>query len=155
MAREEGRFDAWRLAASHGELGGALDPAALPRLEDRVAGPGGKIRWAIRGASDAMGRPAIVVSIAGSVPLVCQRCLAPFAQAVDQSTTLLLAKSDAELVRLDDASEHEVVLANAPLDAGALVEDELLLTLPFAPRHPAECAPGARAAVQEHRQQEL
>ncbi len=47
---------------------------------------------------------------------------------------------------LDEVSEHEVVLANAPLDPVALVEDELLLTLPFAPRHEASCGPASVAA---------
>jgi uncharacterized protein len=78
------------------------------------------------------------VSIQGMVPLTCQRCLGALDQPVGQSTTLLLARDDDELVRLDESSEDEVVLANAPLDPLALVEDELLLTLPFAPRH-EEC----------------
>ena len=42
---------------------------------------------------------------------------------------------------LDDDDEHEVVLAEAPLEALTLVEDELLLTLPFVPRcERADCA---------------
>ena len=37
----------------------------------------------------------------------------------------------------DDAdSSAEVVLAAAPMEPLALIEDELLLALPFAPRHP-------------------
>jgi len=36
------------------------------------------------------------------------------------------------------------VLAAAPLDARTLVEDEVLLSLPFAPHHgEGQCAPGA------------
>jgi uncharacterized metal-binding protein YceD (DUF177 family) len=34
-----------------------------------------------------------------------------------------------------------VILADRPLDAATLVEDELVLTLPFAPRHEGGCAP--------------
>jgi uncharacterized metal-binding protein YceD (DUF177 family) len=44
----------------------------------------------------------------------------------------------AELARLDGDSELEVVLAQEPLDPMALVEDELVLATPFAPRH-TEC----------------
>jgi len=68
------------------------------------------------------------------VPLVCQRCLQPFDFAVAQQTGLLLAREEAELEALD-AGEAEVVLAAAPLDALTLVEDEVLLSLPFAPSH--------------------
>ncbi len=144
-ARES--FDAYRLAASRGELTGELDPAALPRLADRVTGEGGQVRWSIRGDADAEGRPAIVVAIEGAVPLTCQRCLGVVEQPVAQSTLLLLARDEAELVRLDEASEHEVVPAGAPLDPVALVEDELLLTLPFAPRHEGECTPVTGASA--------
>jgi uncharacterized protein len=80
--------------------------------------------------------------------LVCQRCLNPFAVPVAQETMLLLAGDEAELARLDDA-EPEVVLANAPVDPVALVEDELLLSLPFSPRH-EECATTGAAPTGEH-----
>lgn len=143
---QERSFDAFRLAASRGELSGRFDPAGLSRLEDRVAVPGGLVDWTIRGSADAEGRPAITVSIAGAVPLTCQRCLGTVMQAIGQSTLLLLARDEAELVRLDEASEHEVVAAREPLDARALVEDELLLGLPYAPRHENECATPAGSA---------
>ena len=142
---QDGRFDAFRLSASGGEIAGSIDPSTLERLEDRLVetagASGGHVDWSIRGTADAQGRPAISVSVEGIVPLECQRCLGVVEQPVQQSTTLLLARSDADLVHLDESSELEVVLADAPLDPRVLVEDELLLTLPFAPRHDADCAP--------------
>jgi uncharacterized protein len=139
MARQDRRFDAFRLAGAHGTIQGSLDPGLLARLEDRVSGEGGRVEWTIAGTTDAQGRPAISVTLDGSVPLVCQRCLGTLDLPIGQSTRLLLARDDDELVRLDESSEDEVVLANVPLDPVALVEDELLLTLPFAPRHEASC----------------
>ena len=141
-AMKDRRFDAFRLAASRGEISGSIEPDRLERLADRVEsteGPGGRIEWAIRGAADEQGRAAINVSIEGTVALQCQRCLGVLEQPVAQSTMLLLARNDADLVHLDDVSGHEVVLASGPLDPVALVEDELLLTLPFAPRHETGC----------------
>jgi uncharacterized protein len=87
------------------------------------------------------------------VPLLCQRCLQPFAAIVDQCTELLLARSDAELARWD-VEEIEVVLATERLDPLTLVEDELLLSLPFSPRHAdGQCEPsGPLAAGPEGRQ---
>jgi uncharacterized protein len=141
MARQERRFDAFRLAGSRGTIEGDIVPSALPRLADRVAGDGGHIDWTIAGTADAQGRPALTVNVAGNVPLTCQRCLGTLDQPIDQSTRLLIARDDAELVQLDESSEDEVVLARAALDALDLVEDELLLSLPFAPRHEAQCQP--------------
>ena len=81
-----------------------------------------------------MSRPMLTLSIEGDVPLVCQRCLEPFAAPIAQRTPLLLARDQSELARLD-AEEGEVVLANAAVDPLRLVEDELLLSLPLSPRH--------------------
>jgi uncharacterized protein len=76
-----------------------------------------------------------MVAVQGNLPLVCQRCLQVFEAAIDTRSELLLARDETELARLD-TEEAEVLLASAPLDAATLIEDELLLSLPFAPRHP-------------------
>ena len=47
-----------------------------------------------------------------------------------------MARDEAEMAQLDSDSELEVVLATGPLDPAELVEDELVLAIPFAPRHP-------------------
>jgi uncharacterized protein len=147
MGSQEPRFDAFKLAARGGELAGAIDPARLPRCGEQVAAEGGSVAWRIRGGDDGQGRPALTVSLAGEVPVTCQRCLGTLRQRVAQETVLLLARDEAELRRLDEASECEVVLASAPVDAVELVEDELLLSLPFAPRHEQDC--GADAAARD------
>ena len=69
-----------------------------------------------------------------------------FDAPISQRSELLLAQNDAELERLD-AEEAEVLLAAAPLDAMTLVEDEILLWLPFAPRHPEGQCPAEVAAT--------
>lgn len=134
--RRGGSFDAFDLALRRGRVAGAVDAASLPRVADRLATEGGAadVSWQIAGTANALGRPALEISLDGAVPLVCQRCLEPFAWPVAQRTTVLLARDERELAALDeDDQEHEVVLAAAPLAATTLVEDELLLTLPFAP----------------------
>ena len=88
------------------------------------------------GTSDASGRPALRIALQGSVTLECQRCLGDFAWPIDLVTDVLLALDDAELATLDADSSLEVVLAQGPLDPLTLVEDELVLALPYAPRHP-------------------
>ena len=143
MGSQATRFDAFKLVARGGELSGTIDPMRLPRLGDQVAAAGGSIAWKIRGADDGHGRPALTVTVEGDVPVTCQRCLGTMRQRVAQETVLLLARNEAEVVRLDEASEHEVILASAPVEALAVVEDELLLSLPFAPRHEQGCGADA------------
>jgi uncharacterized protein len=149
--RRSGSFEAFDVARRCASLAGKVDAAALPRASDRLAQDGGaaEVAWRITGIADALGRPALEVSLDGSVPLVCQRCLRPFSWPVAQRTLLLLARDDRELAALDAEDEHEVVSAGAPLDALTLVEDELLLTLPFAPRcERAACAAAGRATAE-------
>ena len=132
-ARGAGSFDAFELALQGLALEGNVDAAGLPRVADQLAQGAANVAWRIAGATDALGRPALEVSLDGAVTLECQRCLRSFAWPVAQRTLLLLARDEREQARLDEDDEHEVVAAAAPLDARALVEDELLLTLPFAP----------------------
>ncbi|HEY3565759.1 MAG TPA: YceD family protein [Casimicrobiaceae bacterium] len=129
------RFDAIRLARERNVIEGSVDPNALSRIAEHLTGPG-SVAWRVEGTSDPAGRPALRIGLRGSVTLECQRCLDDFAWLVDVTTEVLLARDDAELAALDADSSLEVVLAEGPLDPLALVEDELVLALPFAPRHP-------------------
>jgi len=136
-----GRFDAFRLARERGSLHGDFDAAASERLYDWLAPGEAPVTWSITGTADASGRPAIAIEIEGTVPLECQRCLAPMRWPVRQRTVTLLAKSEVEGDALDEGTEDEVLVAAEPLDALTLVEDELLLSLPYAPTHAdGECA---------------
>ena len=67
-----------------------------------------------------------------------------FDAPIQRRTELVLARDENELARLD-AEEAEVLLASTPLDAMTLVEDELLLSLPFAPMHPETQCPATPA----------
>jgi uncharacterized protein len=138
--RRDGSVDAFEMAARGLEIAGTVRAADLPRIADQLApvvaegsDEGGTIAWRIVGVMDALGRPALEVGLDGAVTLECQRCLRPFSWPVAQRTLLLLARNERDQATLDEDDEHEVVVAAAPLDPRELVEDELLLTLPFAP----------------------
>jgi DUF177 domain-containing protein len=142
--RRGGTFDAFDLALRRAALAGTADVASMPRAVDRLAegAPSAEVSWRITGAVDGSGRPALEIRLDGSVPLTCQRCLQQFAWVVAQRTTLLLARSERELAVLDDGDDvHEVLLAAAPQEISTLIEDEMVLALPFAPRcEQPECA---------------
>jgi uncharacterized protein len=141
------RFDAMKLAERGGSVAGEVDPVGLQRLAERVVQPSdadhARIQWSIVGGRDAQRRPALTLGLDGMLFVICQRCLRPLAVPVAQQTELLLARDEAELARLD-VDEQEVILAAAPIDSLTLVEDELLLSLPFAPCHEkGECTAAA------------
>ena len=141
-ARVRGGFDAFRLARAHERLTGSVDAAGLPRVAERVQRSPAPVAWRIEGTQDALGRPALAIALDGDIELECQRCLQAQTWPVHSRTVLVLARDDAELAQLDADSDDEVVLAAGPLDPVQLVEDELVLALPYAPRHAeGECAP--------------
>ena len=137
--RRSGEFDAFDVSLRGATLSGTAQVASMPRVADRLAEgtskDSTKVSWRITGVADAQGRPALDIELDGGVPLECQRCLQAFTWPLRQRTTLLLARNERELVVLDAEDETlEVILADAPQDALTLIEDEVLLALPFAPR---------------------
>jgi uncharacterized protein len=149
LRAEASRFDAFRLARDRGTLHGTICTTGMARLAQCIVADAGPLSWRIEGGSDAAGRPALTVAIAGDVMLECQRCLRPVVSPVALRTMTILAHSDAEGDALDEASEHEVMVVDGLLHAETVIEDELLLSLPFAPMHPTgECAtPPSEGAV--------
>lgn len=150
------RFDAFGLVTRRGEIAGEVDAYDLERVHDRLGDddgvvPPARVAYRITGKIDPMGRPVLCVGLAGGLPLQCQRCLRLFEWPLRQETTVLLARDEEQLAWLDENDEREVVLAAEALNATALVEDELLLAIPFAPRcdRPDCRASGADAGPQE------
>ena len=132
------KLDAFRLARDRGVLEGSVDAHTFSRVADVLGEGPATVGWRIEGSADAQGRATLDIDVRGTVSLTCQRCLADFDWPIEQHTEVLLAHDERELAALDAQSSAEVVLAERPLQALTLVEDELLLALPFAPRHPDE-----------------
>jgi uncharacterized protein len=130
-----GRLDAFRLARERGVVEGSVDAHGFPRVADLLAEGPAPVAWRIEGTTDASERPALAITLNGEVVLTCQRCLGDFRWPVDQRTEVLVAHDEREVAALDAESSAEVVLAQGPVDPLVLVEDELVLALPFAPRH--------------------
>lgn len=149
-----GKLDVNGLARAGESVVGIVRLADLGRVRDLLADDEGSLGFAVKGRLDERGRPVLAVKLEGSVTLNCQRCLLPFLFDLDSETEILLAATEEELALWDD-EEGEAVLAAAPMDLQELLEDELLLTLPYAPRHPeGVCAPAggsAKASEDAHR----
>ena len=79
------------------------------------------------------GRIGFVVSVAGSVGLTCQSCGAEFELPVDSQSVIHVAQDATELARWEDEA-FECIEANEKTSALELVEDELLLSIPYVPR---------------------
>jgi uncharacterized protein len=126
-------------------LTGQLAVSALRRLQDCLFDGLGEIRYEVRGGHDARRRPVLTLELSGVLHLRCQRCLGPLQYAVELSNTLLLVGGGES-----DDEEMESIEANSALDVAGLVEEEILLSLPYSPRHgEGQCPSRQRAAADE------
>ncbi len=135
-------IDPLRFARAGERLDGECAVAALERLSDLLASDRGGVRYRLSGAVES-GRPTLVVRVEAELDMVCQRCLGACALRVESESRLPLARDEDEMRRWEREDPMlDVVLAEPVLDVLVLVEDELLLGLPLAPRHAdGECGP--------------
>ena len=145
MSHQPALIDGFEFAAAGAKRQGTWAVADFPRLRDMLASDAGEIRYEIEGGQDARGRPALRVRLNGTLQLRCQRCLEPLRFGVDTDETLVLAATQAEIdAEPPDADSPDRVLAAEDMQVRDLLEDELILALPYAPRHEG-CEAGAPA----------
>ena len=77
------------------------------------------------------------VSLKGSLPVMCQRCITPYEEDLDVVTEFLLLPTEEEVDAYPlDEDSLDVLAMDAHFDVLALIEDEALLSLPLMPKHP-------------------
>jgi uncharacterized protein len=123
-----------KFAADRQVATGTVRVADWPRAREAVLDPSVEIGYRIEGGSDGQGRPMVTLELSGTVDVACQRSLHPMSCALGHRTRVLLARDQQEADMWDRETEDaEVVVADQTLDVQALLEDEFLLSLPFAP----------------------
>ncbi len=133
-------IDSVDFARNGKELRGEMALSALPRLGDVLASSEGTLTYILRGHHED-GRDMLDVSLQGVCTLRCQRCLNELKYPVHTDSRLVLLAAD-ELDAFEEDDDVDAIEADSRLDVVALIEEELLLALPFAPRHPeGGCAP--------------
>ena len=134
-------------------ISGEVPFVELSRMQDMLDRPQGVLSYSVRGGVDEQGTHFLELSAAGLCMLRCQRCLGGLDFPVQIDTRLLL-RDRASLDVLDDRlaagedEEFDSILADAHMDLLDLLEEEIILGLPIAPKHePGIC----RAAGSENR----
>ena len=144
-------------------------------LPEQPAGEAGLAHWSVRGEVSKSGllagQPLLHLHVRANPLVVCQRCNAPFAYPVDSEVVLQLVKSEDELDDGSGSGEHsggyagededdedeegkgfvsnlpERVVGSHHFDLLAQIEDELILSVPYVPKH--DVCPGAQANAGE------
>jgi uncharacterized protein len=142
-------IDGFEFAATQASLDGVWPLTDFPRLQPLLLSDAGQIEYSLKGVSDPQDRPALQLTIRGALELRCQRCLAPLEFPLRVGAVLALARSQAEIDALPvEVDGPDWVVAGKSMEVHDLLEDELLLAVPYAPRH-EHCAAQARAGATE------
>jgi uncharacterized protein len=140
-------IDGFEFATAGATQQGVSPLESFPRLRDMLASDAGEIAWTLQGVRDERGRPSLRVSVGGRVLLRCQRCLEAMPFEVQAEAILVLAATQAEIdADPVDVQAPDRVLAAKEMPVRDLIEDELVLALPYAPRHESCAARPARSA---------
>lgn len=136
MSRRIVIADPLKFAADGARLSGVVPVAELSRLADVVVDTAGVVSYELVGESGVGRSPALRFSASVVLQLCCQRCLEAMEWSLDRASVLQLVRPgtpipDEEL----ENDEADAIEAVPDMDVLALLEDELLLAVPLAPRH--------------------
>lgn len=144
------RVDATKLFARSGRIDAVVSFSRLTRLQPYLAASDGQAVVEFRFGLDPEGRKRLTGVIQSELAVTCQRCMQPMPLAVKCNLDLLVFNDQTELEQQAlqglNALERDVLvleeLGDMPgagpgeeLNLVALVEDELILSLPLAPVH--------------------
>jgi len=135
------RLDVKAFAQEGAALEGRESFQAHERLMAETEGRGGSsaVTWTARGElrNPRHVQPDIWLHLGAQavVSLTCQRCLSPVDVPVAVDRSFRFVADEQLAAAQDEASEEDVLALEGGLDLLELVEDELLMALPLAPRH--------------------
>jgi len=131
-------IDAFDFSRTKANRDGVTPVAEMTRLAKECADASGSITWTVVGGVSKHGFPQMRLTVDGTVQLVCQRCMQPYAHHLASSTLLMLGKDDEqadEIEQMIDDETVDVIVGTRDMDLMYLVEDEALLALPHTPKH--------------------
>jgi uncharacterized protein len=137
-----------------GSLQGKLPVAGLLRVLDLLTSSDGDLAYRVQGRmgppNSNRSRPRLAVEVDGVLSVCCQRCLEGIDYPVRIRSLLELVEDGEELTpeEIEDDS-RDFLTAQKELDVAELIEDEIILDLPVAPRHENCVLPDTGARPEE------
>ncbi len=128
-------------------LDGVLAVSGFERLRDMLSESNGEVSFRLEGFKGDRGEAVLHLEVQGVLQLACQRCLksVPFDLDIDSLLELVPEGVEMSQEELEDDTRDFLPVARE-LEVADLVEDEILLALPVAPRHEKCGLPAASGA---------
>jgi uncharacterized protein len=135
------RLDVRRFAEEGGTLSGREPVHKHERLMAETQGRGGAaaVSWSAAGElrNPHHVRPEVWLHLRADavLPLTCQRCLGPVEIGLAVERSFRFVDDEGLAAVQDELAEEDVLALSRSFDLLELVEDELLMEMPLAPRH--------------------
>ena len=127
-----------KFAKNQQQQSGRIDLAKLLRVQE-IDSYTGELSFELSGYLDNLNRPTLKLLLCGTIATLCQNCLQPMVVAVDRQSKLTVfyteEQLDAALFGDNDSGVADGVLAEDEFDILQLVEDEVIMLLPYAAKH--------------------
>ena len=151
------RIDVAALAAKAQELSGEVPLSKFQRVSDYAApeakpGPDEIVSWHAQGelrrAQGGVQQVWLHIQANTALSLTCQRCLQPVRVNLGVDRDFRFVEGEEAAAAQDAESEDDVLATTAALNLLTLIEDELVLGLPWVPRHDECPSPLLKSQVQ-------
>lgn len=98
-------------------------------------------------------KPQVVLKVQAQILLTCQRCMQPLTHTVNESVLFDVVRQESALSDVIDAEPidpdtPEELVADPRFDVEQLIEDQLILAVPYVPKH-ENCTAAALPAQEE------
>lgn len=127
-----------KFARNNQQQKGVLDLKKLSRVQE-IDDYAGEIDYELTGFVDKLNRPTLSLRVYGTIHTLCQNCLQPMDVAIDNTSkiTVFFSEEDLDAALFADAGSgvEDGVVAEEEFDVMQLVEDEIIMLLPYATKH--------------------
>lgn len=123
-----------QLVAQRARLKGELLVANMPRLLGYLANNEGEVAIDLKFGQDEQKLNNITGSVKAQINVTCERCLAIMPLELNASIKLGMVMDEAAIEKLPEDYEP-LLITDEAVSLSDLVEDELILSLPFVIRH--------------------
>jgi uncharacterized protein len=139
-ANTEPIINTLEFARTGGHLEGKVDGEDLYRAADLFFEDQASISWSLHGEqlrrADGSLEARLRLSVSGTAEMVCLRCLGVVTIPVTVERQYRLAKDEAHAAKLDEDDDSvDAIVGSTSFEVLDLVEDEVILALPFTPKH--------------------
>ena len=133
------------------EIRGKISPLELGRVADSLSPEGGELQYILTGEPGQQRNPELLLHVQGWLGLLCQRCLGPIRFTLDTQVRFSLVASEAEIPPIElERDDVDYLVVGSGVDLMALIEDEVLLSLPLSPSHDeGQCTDDARGTHEQ------